>query len=245
MEQKKYVVWYRAGAGGFLVSWLIQVALDPTSLDDALEVFPLSLIDQHGRWKMHERTPPDVGLLCNLFHPNAYYDIDTVASTRDLLDAMMHRKHPKINDLLAARIKFYLINFVYRSGHIRLAEYHKVKKDPVAYRLHDQDHVRQMTDILFEPDRNIFVIAPEPYLEMASKIKNCRYYKSLVDQTLLDYPDIKIFHFEKVWQKGYIEELERLLGISLDDEQRLAGDRLVERYMSVMPKKMREWCDEN
>ena len=241
---KKYVVWYKSGAGGFFVGWLLQTAINPGLLKNALAVFPSSLKEDYRDWKRYERTPPDVALLCNMFHLNTYYKFDWGKDTRQVLESVLSGDATDIDTLLHCRIKFYLMNYVYLSGHGTSTRIAEVTQNPERYQLNDMEHVKRVTDILFDISKNVFVRAPDRYTELASITKSCRYYHSPINDIIAEYP-VKIFQLETVWQGGWESELSRILGKPLALNAVAACKQLVDRYLEVMPAPLKEFCNVN
>lgn len=241
---KKYVVWYKSGAGGFFVGWLLQTAIDPTLLENALAVFPVSLRDNSNVWKQHERTPPEVGLICNMFHANAYYALDPEGDTRHVIESILAGNNSSMDTLLHCRVKFYIMNYVYQSGHVNMQTYSDVKNNPEKYRLNEMEYVKDVTDILFNVSKNIFVNAPERYLELAAQSKNCRHYPTPINKIVAEYP-VKTFRLETIWCGGWEEEISKTLEIPLLIPAKLACEQLINRYLEVMPKPLKEFCNVN
>jgi hypothetical protein len=244
INTKKYVVWYKGGSGGFFVSWLLQTAIDPTLLDCALDVFPVSLGNDHKLWRSYERTPIDVGLLCNVFHPNTYYSIDLESETRRVFESIISGNNDNFDTLLNCRVKFYLTNYVYHAGHVTSQKLSEVTQHPEKYHLHDIDYIKQITDILLDASKNIFIKAPERYLELASQTKNCRYSRTPINELIAEYP-VKYFSLETVWQGGWEHEVSKILGTPLSPDAILAGSKLVDRYLEIMPQPLKEFCNVN
>lgn len=239
---KRYVVWYKINAGGFVVAWLLQVALDPSTLPQALAVFPLSLKKNSRAWRTHEATPPDVALMCNMFHPNTTYRIDHERYIRRVIDAVLAGRRDW-DQLLECRIKMYLVNFVYQSGHARPELAQAVAQDPEKFGLLDLDRIKQLTDILFEPGRNVFLSAPERYLELSAKTKNTEYYASPVNDVLDQYLNLSRFRLESLWQDTWWQDLQTLLGADLHAEAHHSCRHLVSRYLDVMPGAVTEYIN--
>jgi hypothetical protein len=241
---KKYIVWYKSGAGGFFVGWLLQTALDPALLENALAVFPLTLKEKSQTWKQFERTPHEVGLICNMFHANTYYALDAEGDTRHVIESILAGNNKNIDTLLHCRIKFYLMNYVYRSGHVTLQNLLDVTTYPEKYQLTDMEYVKRVTDVLFDVSKNIFVNAPERYLELAAQSKNCRHYPTPVNKIIAEYP-VKIFQLETVWQGGWEAEISKTLGLPLSISAKSACEKLIKRYLEVMPAPLKEFCNVN
>ena len=127
-SKKKYVVWYKSGAGGFFVSWLIQVCLFPNELPLSLEVFPLKIKNNSKQWKKYEKTPTNVNVLCNSFYPESYYKIDSDTLTQQTIDSLKHNGG-SIYDLFHCRIKLFLVNYVYQSGHVNTTNYNWINEN--------------------------------------------------------------------------------------------------------------------
>jgi len=240
--KKEYVVWYKSGAGGFLVSWLIQICLFPNNLPLSLEVFPLKIKNNSKQWKKYEKTPNNVMILCNSFYPTSYYKMNSDALTQQTLDKL--RCHgSSIYDLFHCRIKLFLVNYVYQSGHVKSTDFKWINQNKDKFNLYNQELVKNATDILFDLKKNIFVCAPEKYVELAAQSKKCRHYESNLNEILSKNKDCKIFHIDTIWKNTYIEELEKILEITLDTTQIYAVKSLVDRYMDIMPPNLKQYCN--
>lgn len=242
--KKDYVVWYKGGGGGFIVSWLLQVAIDHTKLPEALDVFPISLKFNSDQWKKYEKTPHNVGLLCNLFHVTSYYNSNLDDDIRKTLNAIT-QNGDSLYDLLQCRIKFYLTNYVYQSGHHSQAVFNYVKNNPKEYKLDDPTYIKEVTDILFDIQKNIFIVAPEEYLALAAKNKKCMAIKSNVTTILKEYPQLKTFNLESIWKGTYVKELEKVLERKLTSDQTWCCKILIDRYIEIMPEQIKKYCYEN
>ena len=244
IKPKEYVVWYKSGAGGFFVAWLLQTAVNPSLLPCALDVFPLALIKDHKVWKQYESVPPDVAVLCNMFHPDTYYRIDFEKDTRLVIESVLNGDSNSMDTLLHCRIKFYLMNYVYLSGHITSQNLSEVAQHPERFRLNDMEHVKRMSEILFDVSKNVFVSAPERYLELAAQTKKCRYYPTPVHDIIAEYP-VKIFQMETTWQGTWESEVAKILEQPLSPVAKTACAELVARYLEVMPPLLKEFCNVN
>ena len=238
--KKKYVVWYNGGAGGFFVSWLIQVCLFPNDLSLSLKVFPLKITNNSKQWRKYEKTPKNVNVLCNSFYPISYYKVDSDVLTQQTLDSVRH-DGSSIYDLFHCRIKLFLVNYVYQSGHVNTTDFNWINKNKDKFDLYDQELVKNATDILFDLKKNIFVCAPEKYIELAAHSKKFRYYESNLNEILYRNKDLKIFNIDSIWKNYYVKELEKILGTTLNINQIYAVKTLVDRYMDIMPLNMKQY----
>jgi hypothetical protein len=241
--EKKLVVWYKGGAGGFLVAWLLQVAFDHRYLDASLQVFPESLGSDSGSWTQHEKTPSSVAVLCNPFHPDVVYQVDQEQEIRDVIEMILSGDSSSMDNLLYCRIKMYLCNYVYETGHPSKTLIDRVNLNHHHWHLEDLSLVKSMTDVLFEPEKNIFVIAPDRYCELAAKFKGSRFYSSPINQIVSQYPALKKFHIETVWKGTWLQELESVLGFELGKRSKNACEQLISRYLDIMPDEMKAFCN--
>ena len=240
---REYCVWYQTGAGGYIISWLIQVVLDPSTLNKALAVFPLEINQDHSKWRKWESTPPTVAVLCNSFHPASGYNIDKDAMIRETLTKLSSGGN-SFWDLVYCRIKYYLVNYVYQSGNITTQKFEHIKQSHTWHKLHDQNYIKQQSDLLFDLDKNVFVIAPRRYIELSALTKNIIVDHSNLNEILTkEFSHLKVFNLVSIWQNCWQAELEKVLNKQLDKEQQQACSLLVDRYITVMPPLIKDFCN--
>jgi hypothetical protein len=242
---KEYCVWYQTGAGGYIVSWLIQVALDPSTLTKALAVFPLEINQDYSKWKKWEATPPTVAVLSNSFYPATADKINRDTMIRETLTKLSNGGQ-FFWDLVHCRIKYYLVNFVFQSGNITVQKFQQIKQSIEWQKLHSQDYLKQQSDLLFDLDKNIFVIAPDRYIELSALSKNLYVTTSNLAQILTkEFPHLKTFDLLSIWRNRWIQELEKIINRSLNKQQQEACALLIDRYNEVMPPMVRDFCYED
>lgn len=239
---KKYVVWYRAGAGGFFVAWLLQLALDDRYLETSLRVFPECLSQDPQQWKRYEKTPSSVAVLCNPFHPDPFHTVEQEQEIRDVIELVLSGDSSSMDNLLYCRIKMYLCNFVYKTGNITKTQLDNTIQDPQKWQLEKILFVKAMTDVLFDQTRNIFLQAPERYCDLAAKHKGFRFYPTSLDGIVSQYHGLKKFNLETVWQGHWVQELESIIDTELTARSKYACQQLVTRYLDVMPGEMKTFC---
>ena len=241
MQQKDFVVWYNGGSGGFIISWLIQVALNPDALQNAYLNFPVSLKDNHSQWKKYECIPDQVGLLCNVLDPSLYYQIDRSQYAKQILSKIDGQPH-NIYDNFFCRSKFYLTNYIHGRGHTSLDDWKDVGSAPEKFGLDNQKHFQTITDVLFDPKKCIFVCAPVEYQALAQKTKGSRNIDFDLTSVITDFPILKKVDIRHVWQKQHISMIEQIIERKLPVVSRNACNRLVDHYLSVAPTELSRWC---
>lgn len=242
-KSKDFIVWYKAGGGGFFVAWLLNIALNPSLLNEGLNVFPLELKKSSGKWQAFEKTPPDVALMCNMFYP----DFAIKNSHKKIIENLLMDLTSKgqiVDDLLPQRTKFFLINYLLESGNISATT--KFCDDVISR--YSLDKFKHITDQLFDVNKSIFLIAPEKYAQQALKIKNNHTTVDTVDTEIIlegvlsKYSNLKIFKLEAIWKGHWQSEIEKSLNQSLTSEQLDACSIFIERYMEIMPKELLKIC---
>jgi hypothetical protein len=239
LSEKKYVIWYNGGSGGFITAWLVQLCLEPDRLSEAQENFPTVLEHNQAAWQRYEKVPPDVGLLCNTLEPNLYYNIDNTQYAKSTIDRMI-KGNSSVYDLFFCRSKYFLVNHVYQQGHTPTHRYGCVKKHlPDCTNV---DFFKNLTDILFDVNKNIFVHAPAEYQRISQKIKQSRQIQFDVKTLATSYPELKIFETRTIWQGTYIQELEKVLERKISDQSQHACAILLDRYFKISPPELKNWC---
>jgi hypothetical protein len=249
-EHRDYVVWYQAGSGGFLVSWLVQLVIDESLIDQALYCFPEVLRDTPLTWKDYEITPPTVALLCNLFHNTTN---DDVAKATYMSLARLKSGNKRITSALEGeqRLKFFFYNYVWKC-----ANYKKKPWNPYTYKHYDGtlDHIIRLSDILYNPTKTIIVSAPTWFTKLCQstkaglndygKIEYCGY--AGIDKTYYIGPTVKkfskellTFNTESIWEGTWKRELEKIFKITLSASQIKKCQRLIDRWLYISPEPIR------
>lgn len=218
---KKYAVFFLAGGGGRIVSYLIQCAIDPKHLDEALDSFPTSLMKNSGFWKAHETVPVDVGQVCSGYMP---WDCVDPAKAKELIDETF-------NSLLEQNTS------VYHAMHLRVRFYE------------GHGDFKRETDALFDREKQIFLITPPEYVKLALSKKTNTVLPLVMDDYInqqIQSRGLPIFRFQTLWNKEgtYIDELENVLDRKLTSEQIEACDRLMDRYMEITPQAIHDFFEE-
>lgn len=239
------MVWYNGGSGGFITSWIIQLCIDPTKLNNAFENFPDVLKKDRSkwqRWQRYEKVPPNVGLMCNAFHPNVYYTINTKDYANEILNKITTNTSG-VYDLLACRSYYFLVNHVYEKGHATDKDYQQYSKEIEKYRTADINYFKTQTDILFELDKIIFVHAPVEYQQIAQQTKQSRDISFDINDVLINYPKLKCFEIRSIWNQTYISNLEQLLGQKITLKSQKAIKKLIDHYINIAPTELRKYCE--
>jgi len=240
MQKKKYVVWYPGGSGGFIVSWLLQLALDPSCIELAYKNFPDLLESKHEDWRRYESIPPDVGLLCNTLSSNLQYQTNVDNYSTDIIKILLNG-NTSIYDLFYSRVKYYLTNHVYKTGHTSPEQYTYFTENPDEFLINDMNHFKKMTDVIFDTTRAIFVHAPLEYQALSQQIKKSVNYALDVKTLLNPYPHLKTLDILGIYNGSYKQELENILNRKLTIDQIDACDMLVNRYIQISPLEFKDY----
>jgi hypothetical protein len=239
MQKKDYVVWYPGGSGGFIVSWLLQLAVNPSCIDLACKNFPNLLENIPTDWRNYESIPPNVGLLCNTLSSNLQYQPNVDNYSIDIIKILLNGNN-SIYDLFYSRVKYYLTNHVYKSGHASPDQYNYFTTYPDEFLINDLEHFKKMTDVIFDTTRSIFVYAPLEYQALSQQLKKSANYALDVKTLLTPYPQLKTFDTLSIWNGSYRQELENILNRKLTTDQISACDILVNRYIQISPPEFKD-----
>ena len=238
--ERKFVVRYQGGSGGFLIAWLLQLAHDfrgaksPSHVVDALNCFPHSLADDPSLWKSKEITPPDIGILCNYFYPI----IDKPISD---LEQRAHNvlQRTVVSDTtitstydMETRIRYYFCNYVWK----------KIPEDnnPSAYDI-DTAQLITETDIIFGRNHTVFVTAPRKFVSMCQKEKvSGNTEKDIYMTDLINNYKLNIFPIESIWENTWKTHLEEILSRELTAHQIQVCKLLISRWLYVTPQNIKD-----
>ena len=238
--ERKFVVRYQGGSGGFLVAWLLQLAHDfrgaksPSHVIDALNCFPHSLVKDPTLWKSKEITPPDIGLLCNYFYPI----IDKPISD---LEQRAHKvlQRTLVSDTtitstydMEARIRYYFCNYVWK----------KIPEDnnPSAYDI-DTAQLIAETDIIFGRNHTVFVTAPRKFISMCQKEKvSGNTEKDIYMSDIINNYKLNTFPIESIWGNTWKTHLEEILSRELTAHQIQVCELLISRWLYVTPQNIKD-----
>jgi hypothetical protein len=243
-EKKQYVVWYNGGSGGFITAWLIQLCIDPSKLNNAFENFPSVLKSDRLDWQRFEKVPPNVGLLSNAFHTGTYYTVDIKKYAKEILNKIVTNNTLSVYDLFYCRSKYFLVNHVYEKGHATNEDYQRYSKEIEKYQTADINYFKTQTDILFESDKIIFVHAPIEYQRIAQQTKRSRDISLDLGDLLINYPTLKCFKIQSIWNQSYISNLERVLNQTITPESQRAIKKLIDHYINISPIELRNYCEQ-
>ena len=238
--ERKFVIRYQGGSGGFLVAWLLQLAHDfrgaksPSHVIDALNCFPHSLVKDPTLWKSKEITPPDIGLLCNYFYPI----IDKPISD---LEQRAHKvlQRTLVSDTtitstydMEARIRYYFCNYVWK----------KIPEDnnPSAYDI-DTAQLIAETDIIFGRNHTVFVTAPRKFISMCQKEKvSGNTEKDIYMSDIINNYKLNTFPIESIWGNTWKTHLEEILSRELTAHQIQVCELLISRWLYVTPQSIKD-----
>jgi hypothetical protein len=179
--------------------------------------------------------------MCNAFDCRVYYD-NNKNHTRKILDRLISTDTSSVYELFYCRSKYFLVNHVYEKGNATNEDYQRYSKEIEKYQTADINYFKAQTDILFEPDKIIFVHAPIEYQRIAQQTKQSRDISFDINNALIDYPTLKCFETRSIWDQTYIQNLERVLNQKILEESKKAIKKLVDHYLNVAPLKLREYC---
>ena len=238
--ERKFVVRYQGGSGGFLVAWLLQLAHDfrgaksPSHVIDALNCFPHSLVKDPTLWKSKEITPPDIGLLCNYFYPI----IDKPISD---LEQRAHKvlQRTLVSDTtitstydMEARIRYYFCNYVWKKI--------PVDNDTSTYDI-DIAQLIAETDIIFGRNHTVFVTAPQKFISMCQKEKvSGNTEKDIYMSDIINNYKLNTFPIESIWGNTWKAHLEEILSRELTAHQLQVCELLISRWLYVTPQNIKD-----
>jgi len=234
IPSKKYIVWYLPGSGGFFVSWLLQVAINPHTLPSALRHFPLILKYKHTTWKYYEYVPPDIGVLCNMLMPS------DIPSDMQLIEYHVNNTltsvfNGRVN--LQILIKYYLINYVWFKTYFYEKDEYQLLHSTEYNQLAEMQYIDLLTQDITSK-KIIAVTASDEFIALSSKYKNVetdialnnQYNKNIGKHTT------NIFNMRSIFNNTYLKSLERLLNKRLSNEEIEACNIFVDRYINIIPQ---------
>jgi hypothetical protein len=238
--ERKFVIRYQGGSGGFLVAWLLQLAHDfrgaksPSHVVDALNCFPHSLVNDPSLWKSKEITPPDIGLLCNYFYPiidKPINDLEQLAHNV-LQRTIVSDTTIKSTYDMEARIRYYFCNYVWK----------KIPEDnnPSAYDI-DTAHLVAETDIIFGRNHTVFVTAPRKFISMCQEEKvSGNTEKNIYMTDIINNYKLNTFPIESIWEDTWKTHLEEILSRELTAHQIQVCKLLISRWLYVTPQNIKD-----
>jgi hypothetical protein len=269
--ERKFVVRYQGGSGGFLVAWLLQLAHDtrgaksPSYVVDALNCFPLILKDKPVEWKKYELTPPDMGVLCNSFYDLCKNYFDVLSLEKDV-HILLQRTINNDAKLYSAsdfrmRIKYYFCNYVWRK-----ATHEDGIAKPWKYDGDNIIDIITLSDLLFNPNKVLFITTPYKFLRLCEDEKVCGElnYESLVDPRgsaflspsiytgnfekniyitgiINNYKDkLNTFPIESIWKGTWQKHIEKFIGRELTAHQIQVCQLLINRWLYVTPQRIKD-----
>jgi len=262
--ERKFVIRYQGGSGGFLVAWLLQLAHDtrgaksPSHVVDALNCFPHSLVKDPILWKSKEITPPDIGLLCNYFYPITNKPIQVLEKHAE---ALLKRIHDNDNSNwkyslfdIETRTRYYFCNVIWKRVPRRsLHQLHEIANTTI----NDVNisELMSMSNIIFDRNKIVFVTASQKFITMAQKEKKCgiaRSFKNIeihknedkdiyITDIINNYKgNLNIFPIESVWEGTWKTHLEEILSRELTAHQIQVCELLISRWLYVTPQSIKD-----
>jgi len=260
--ERKFVVRYQGGSGGFLVAWLLQLAHDtrgaksPSHVVDALNCFPPILKDKPLEWKDKEIIPPDIGILCNYFYPvidKPIWVLEKYANA--ILNRIYHNNVSKwLGSMydIEARIRYYFCNNIWkrvpRESLHKLHEISNTTIDDVV-----TSELLAMSNIIFDKSSIIFVTASQKFITMAQKEKKCGIARSIkriemhqhVEKDIymtdiINNYKLNTFPIESIWENTWKAHLEEILSRELTAHQIQVCKLLISRWLYVTPQNIKD-----
>ena len=254
-EKRKYVVRYQGGSGGFVVAWLLQLAINPELLNTALGCFPIQLRSNSYEWGNYEITPNQIGV-----HSNNIWE-NNKKWTHEQLIEQSRRTLTKISQSntiienymeMKDRMRYYYNNYVFFRVNFLQTEKYKNQNFSLS-----SDEFHEITNLLFERDSVIVVNPPRWYIQECEKTKGFQFEDGTTDfcgpdQTrgfyindiLPEFQDkLMIFNTESIWNGAWQDEIESILSKKLSDIESYACQQLVKRWLYVSPKSIRDILD--
>ena len=147
---------------------------------------------------------------------------------------------------LKARIRYYFCNYVWK----------KIPEDnnPSAYDI-DTTQLIAETDIIFGRNHTVFVTAPQKFITMAQKEKNCGIANSFkriemhknedkdiyITDIINNYKGkLNIFPIESAWEGTWKEHIEKILNRELTAHQIQVCKLLINRWLYVTPQNIKD-----
>lgn len=257
--EKKYVVRYQGGSGGFLVAWLLQMSINSDCYSDALKCFHHSLKDNGLQWKNYEITPPNIGMLCNSFLPDKAELIneESVFFVNSLLNKIINND-TRIDSSWTMKhaIKAYLNNELYKKMH---SEFDSAKVTIPNIELLEK--VKGYNKLLFTGSKNLLITAPKQFIVLANSTKAGTYngkvdysgigpdkgfkFNSIYITPILNkHKDkLNLFPIESIWEGGWQEHLEKFIGRELTPHQKHRCLTIISRWLEIQPTAIKEFIN--
>jgi len=231
-HNKDHIVWYLPGSGGMFVAWLIQTAIDANNITPALQSFPYILKYNPSKWKYYEQIPPNIGVLCNMLIPSDLWDSNT-----EIIDEYINNTLQSISDgkvSIPISVKYYFINYIWHKTYF----YENHEKGLI-----NSTQFKKLANLEFisaiSSDINlkkiIFVHTPSKYTKLWADYKHTTTNLNINDSFnthIANYTD-NIFYMSSIFDNTYIDVLERILSKKLSNNQVLACQLLVDRYINI------------
>ena len=232
--RKDYVVWYLPGGGGFFVAWLLQIAMNPTSLNLALQSFPYLLKYHPAQWKKYENIPPNVGVLCNMLTPgDIWYGDDA------LIDSYVNNTLRDIvgNDIkLPIVLKYVFVNYIWHKTYFNEDHESMLLNSPEFSKIADEEYIRTfMQEMVLE--KILFVTAPTDYIAAVTKNKDIvadLHLNNTYNNKIANYTN-NIFNIASILDETYIDILENMIGTKLSTDEISACQLFIDRYIQLIP----------
>lgn len=246
---KKYVVRYQPGSGGFLVAWLLQMAVQSDCFDDALHCFHHSLKNDPTRWLNYEITPPNIALLGISPDYSGKQSIEKVINNNTSIDSI---------GTLDTILKYFLNNHIYEqtfsfftSGGKNL----KLDKNKILPNIHNY------SNFIYTSKNNIFVDSPGDFINLARSTKaatdngTVHYVKKFVtdipqssfvdiNAVINKYKDsLNLFPIKSVWEGDWKEHLENCVGLKLTPHQEHRCRTIISRWLEIQPTEIKKYIN--
>lgn len=255
--EKKYVVRYQGGSGGFLVAWLLQMSINSDCYNDSLQCFHHSLKNDALQWKNYEITPPNIGMLCNSFLPDKVVENEeeAVFLVNSLLNKIINND-TRIDSSWTMKhaIKAYLNNELYKKMH---SEFDNAKVAIPNIELLEK--VKEYNKLLFTSSKNLLVTAPKQFIVLANntkagifhgKVDYCgidpdkgyKFNSTYITPILNKHKDrLSLFPIESIWEGGWQEHLEKFTGKELTPHQKHRCLTIISRWLEIQPVEIKKF----
>lgn len=266
--EKKYVVRYQGGSGGFLVAWLLQMTVQSDCFDSALQCFHHSLKNNPIQWKNYEIVPPDIA-----FHSTTTRKLKLNAQLRSLIEKIINNDTSISHNSLIIKQDFFSYVYTYHTKNFhenncfqdmsRVANF-------IDYDSHLIEKMKEHVKLLYTLEKNIFVTAPITFIKLANRTKAfsyaeyddssdftffCRHdfdnnYYNVTDtemsidtyfEILNEYQDkIKLFPIESIWHGDWNEHLEKCIGKKITPHQEHRCRTIISRWLEIQPEEIKK-----
>jgi len=255
--EKKYIVRYQGGSGGFLVAWLLQMTVQSDCFDSALQCFHHSLKNNPIQWKNYEITPPNIAVLCNSFAPDY-----VIANYQERINSFLIYDLEKIinNDIridsdwtLQKVLKAYLINEIFKKV---LWNVFDENIDNLSINVELLEEIKKYNALLYTNSKNLLITAPQQFIKIANQTKAGTAngeikYCGLDDSNYINYSatfnkykdKLNLFPIESVWKGDWQDYIEKFIGKKLTPHQSHRCLTIISRWLEIQPTEIKKYIN--